>query len=160
MWVLPFSNFSKFGMVSPILFLAPDVFVKNIALSLKKFNYNNDSNSVASCRVCQKTGNITQVLLQLPPQRKGWVRTGTPVDMQVTWAATARFRQQANWLGLSIYPVLAGGGVAWEGPGPLQIKGLSCRSQWSTLLPFVKGSWGLGVSEHLPPNTVQVAHFH
>lgn len=67
-------------MVSPILFLAPDVFVKNIALSLKKFNYNNDSNSVASCRVCQKTGNIIQVLLQLPRPPPAPARLGEDRD--------------------------------------------------------------------------------
>lgn len=134
-------------MVSPILFLTPDVFVKNIALSLKKFNYSNDSNSLASCRGCQKTGNITQVLLTASPTHtpQGWVRTGTPVDMQVTWAATARFRQQASWPVLSIYPGLAGGGVAWGRAWSLADKGPFLQIPLEHPAAFCKGipgAWG------------------
>jgi len=80
---------------------------------------------------------------------------GTQVDMQVTWAATAGFRQQASWLGLFLYPVLAGGGAACG-----RALSVADKGPFLKISDFRKGIWGLGVAESLPPNTVQVAHFH
>lgn len=79
------------------------------------------------------------MLLQLPPQ--AWAGAGTQVDMQVTWADIAGFGQWASWLGLFLYPVLAGGGVAWGRALSIADKGPFLRIL--DVCKGILGTWGL-----------------